>query len=101
MFFRFSAVSVAAVVGVLATAPLAHADENTYLQQVRATIPSNFVASDGQLIQLGYVACRALNNGGGLSAADEAVAEAGWNMGLRPGLAGAMDVSQAAQRYLC
>lgn len=100
--------SVAAVLVVVAgvgfAAP-AHADENSYLQEVRATTSSLFSASSSQLLQLGYVACGALSGGPHTPQAklqaDQSVAQAAYNMGLMTGLAGSRFITDAADNNLC
>ena len=59
------AMTVGAVFAALALAPVAQADENSYLRQVRAAIDpykNYWVASDSQLLQLGYTACQVLRS---------------------------------------
>lgn len=106
--FRFGSVAVMAVVVGLGSAPAASADDNSYLQEVRAKTAGMFSAGNSQLLQVGYVACRTLRNSvnNGLSASsarsqsDQAVAGAAWNMGLTPGKAGSMWITEAAEHNL-
>lgn len=99
-------VVIAVVAATVVFAPVAHAGENGYLQQVRATTSDLFSASDSQLLQLGYVACQAFGSGPHTPQtslqADEAVAKfAYYKMGLRTGLAGSRFITGAADDNLC
>jgi hypothetical protein len=99
-------ITVGFVISALAFAPVAQADESGYLQQVRSTTSGLFSASDSQLLQLGYAACRAFGSGPHTPQtslqADEAVAKfAYYNMGFRTGLAGSRFITDAADNNLC
>jgi hypothetical protein len=94
------------VAGMLATAPVAHADESGYLQQVQSTTTGLFSASNAQLLQLGYIACAAFGDlphtPQNSLLADEAVARAAYQQwGLRTGLPGSRFVTDAADDHLC
>jgi len=108
---RFGAVVVAAVVGMLGVAPLANADESTYLNQMRQKNKLFVALTNDQLIQLGYVACKIMRSSvsSGTSVAiarshsDKAVAAtARGTLGVRDiDLASVMHITQDAEDYLC
>ena len=102
-------VVAAASVAALSFAPMAYADESTYLQQVLGNMPVDIGATNSQLLKLGYTACNTMqaSTTSGLSVpqarsqSDKAVALAVYNLGLRPDLAASMIITQEAERHLC
>ena len=108
---RFGAVVVAAVVGMLGVAPLANADESTYLNQMRQKNKLFVALTNDQLIRLGYVACKtmrtSMSSGNSVATArshsDQAVASTATGiLGLSQlDRASAMHITQDAEDYLC
>ena len=111
MVIRFGAVVVAAMLGMLSTAPLANADESTYLNQIHQKNKLFVVLTDDQLLRLGYVACETLRAstssgmslGSARSQADQSVAStATGRLGLSSiDRASVMNITQDAEDYLC
>lgn len=111
MIARASAVLVAGVLCMLGAAPLAIADESTYLNQMRQQRKLHVDLTNSQLLRLGYVACEALRAGvsSGMSLgkaraqADRAVAAtATGRLGLSYiDRASVMHITQDAEDYLC
>lgn len=85
---------------VLLSAP-AHADENTYLQQMRQPNSLFMDVSDSQLLRLGYVACQAMMNGQSMAQAHAAVSQTAVGMGLSPNMGSVNSIVNEASGYLC
>lgn len=108
---RLVAVAVAALVGAIGAAPIAHADESMYLSQIRQPNKLFTSLTNDQLLRLGYVACNAIrvNMANGMSMAsarnqaDQAVASsATGQMGLSSiDRASAMHITEEAEHNLC
>ena len=107
---RVGAVVVAAVVGMLGVAPLANADESTYLNQMRQKNKLFVDLTNDQLIRLGYVACKtmraSISSGTSVAIArshsDKAVASTAGTLGVSDiDLASVMHITQDAEDYLC
>ncbi len=94
---------------LLGAAPVATADEDTFLDQIRQKNKLSMSATNGQLLRLGYVACQtmtvSINNGTTMGsarhAADDAVAAEANRMGLQPNMPSVMHITQDAEDYLC
>ena len=90
-------------------APVAHADQNMYLQQIREPNRLFITITNSQLLRLGYVACDTMrvNINGGMSMAqargqaDKAVAQGAYSMGLESDRASNMNITSAAEDNLC
>lgn len=108
---RIGTVVVAAAVGMLGAAPPANADESLYLNQIRQKNKLFTDLTNDQLIRLGYVACRTMQDStsagiplpSARSRSDQAVASAATEgLGL-PSIdrASVMHITQDAEDYLC
>jgi hypothetical protein len=101
-----STVGAVRVCAPVVLAPVAQADESTFMQNVRDRVPSwrdyeveN--ATDSQILQLGNVACQKIKAGSDFGRAQKAVGDAGWAMGILLGLPGEADIINQAGRNLC
>lgn len=101
--------AILASITALSAAIPAHADNNTFLQQMHKPNMVFIAISDSQLLRLGYVACDVmqtkLDSGLPISNArsysDQAVAQAAYAMGLESDRATTMHITEAAEDFLC
>ncbi len=102
MLIRFSAVAVAALAGVLATAPVAQADESSYLNQMhQPNMVIGMNVTDNGLLRLGYAVCNGLANGQSMAQTHNTVAQTAVGMGLSPNMGTVNSVVNSAAQYLC
>jgi hypothetical protein len=102
--------AVLTVAVALAVAPVAHADNVTYLQRLRPLLTTDAqVATDGQLLKLGYAACATMkariNAGDSMAQArqrsDQAVFGAAVQLGLPITTADGMNITEESEANLC
>jgi hypothetical protein len=105
-FRALLAVEAMTVCAAMVLAPVAHADESTFVQNVRDKAPTwrdygvqN--ATDSQILQLGYVACQQIKAGNDFGQAQKAVGDTAWGMGILLGLPGEATIINQAGQNLC
>jgi hypothetical protein len=87
------AAGIAAAAGLLGTTPVAHADDQSYLNYIKARGQSMLPIAEGPLVAAGYTACGHLRTG-------ETPAQVAQHF-LDPSLTPPQLVVEAAQHELC